>query len=57
MLEKDNRLFIIEMNNEIPIGVIGFKNLGWVNRNSELFIYRQFRVLGKKGMALKLLSY
>ena len=27
MLEKDNRLFIIEIDNEIPIGVIGFKNL------------------------------
>lgn len=39
MLEKDNRLFIIEIDNEIPIGVIGFKNLDWVNRNSELFIY------------------
>ena len=34
MLEKDNRLFIIEIDNEIPIGVIGFKNLDWVNRNS-----------------------
>ncbi|PNZ24947.1 Spermidine N1-acetyltransferase [Staphylococcus petrasii] len=39
MLEKDNRMFVIELENETSIGIIGFKNLDWVNRNAELFIY------------------
>lgn len=39
MLEKDNRMFVIDLDNEKSIGIVGFKNLDWVNRNSELFIY------------------
>ncbi|MDU0439100.1 GNAT family N-acetyltransferase [Staphylococcus haemolyticus] len=39
MLEKDNRMFVIDLDNKKPIGIVGFKNLDWVNRNSELFIY------------------
>lgn len=39
MLEKDNRMFVIELENETAIGIVGFKNLDWINSNSELFIY------------------
>jgi UDP-4-amino-4,6-dideoxy-N-acetyl-beta-L-altrosamine N-acetyltransferase len=39
MLEKDNRMFVIDLDNKKSIGIVGFKNLDWVNRNSELFIY------------------
>ncbi|HDV4355420.1 TPA: GNAT family N-acetyltransferase [Staphylococcus aureus] len=39
MLEKDNRIFVIELESEAAIGIVGFKNLDWINSNSELFIY------------------
>lgn len=32
-------MFVIDLDNEKSIGIVGFKNLDWVNRNSELFIY------------------
>lgn len=49
MLDKNGRIFIIEENFQVPIGLIGFNKIDWINRNAELFIFigdKQYRGRG-----------
>ncbi len=49
MLDKNGRIFIIEENYQNPIGLIGFNQIDWINRNAELFIFignKQYRGKG-----------
>ena len=38
MVDKNNKNFIIEYNDR-PMGLLGYNNVDWINRNAEIFIF------------------
>lgn len=54
MLEKNNKNFVIEVNNQAK-GLLGFNQIDWINRNAEIFIFigeasQQGMGIGKQAM-------
>lgn len=58
MFDKNGRIFIMEENKEKTIGLVGFNQIDWINRNAELFIFigdNQYRGKGYGKQALQIL--
>ncbi|PTI92882.1 GNAT family N-acetyltransferase [Staphylococcus simulans] len=55
MLEQSNKHFIIEYKNN-AIGMVGFDNVDWINRNAEIFIFIGDKNLWGKGIGSKAIT-